>query len=451
MGFLKLNTKISSCSKRTQVLAKNAVGSFVIKCFSIVVDFAKVPVLLTFLDKDYYGVYLTIASIVAWTQQFDFGLGTGLRYKLTESLSLHQTEKSRQLVSTAYLTMTSLMVLVLLLGISIVSMLDWQKILNCYFIDGHELILCVCLVLSIFVFQLILDLVTIVLQANQKAALSSVFKPLANTITLLIIFLVRNSFHNSLMIACLALTLPIAIVLLIANIFFFHKYFAEISPRISYFCKDCIKDIYSLGLKFFISQLAVLVVFSSSSFLLSHYINPSEAAVYNTAWTYFGVLVMFNNMVLQPLVATVTDAYVNNDENWIRNIFRKIRLYSIFLTLASLFLLILSPFLIKLWIGGVLIIPFKLSILMTVYFIINIWITPYLNFLAGVGKFKLMMFVSIMKIMFFFPISIALIKVVGIEGMIISIILINTLPNGILSYIQYKKIISHKAAGIWNE
>lgn len=118
--FEKIKTYYSSKSKRSQIVAKNAAGSLGIKCLSMAVDFAKVPVLLTFLDTNYYGVFITIASIVAWTHQFDFGLGTGLRYKLTEAISLKNEERAKQLVSTAYISMSAIMSIVLLVGTLIV-------------------------------------------------------------------------------------------------------------------------------------------------------------------------------------------------------------------------------------------------------------------------------------------------------------------------------------------
>ena len=116
----KAKAYFSGRSGRSQMMVKNAAGSFVIKLGSMVIDFIKVPIYLSFLDSAHYGVYLTIASIVAWTHQFDFGLGTGLRYKLTQAISLGNEERGKQLVSTAYISMSAIMLLLLLVGIPII-------------------------------------------------------------------------------------------------------------------------------------------------------------------------------------------------------------------------------------------------------------------------------------------------------------------------------------------
>lgn len=438
-------------SDRTKIVVKNAVGSFSIKALSMAIDFAKVPVLLSFLDSSHYGVYITIASIVAWTHQFDFGLGSGLRYKLTEAISKQDEERGRQLVSTAYISMAAIMLLVLLICLPIIVCLDWVSILNCNFINASELVLCVCMVLAVFVVQFVMELITVVLQADQRAAVSNIFKPLANLLTVVAVLILRKYVHNSLILACLSMTVPIVMVLFIANVVLFARRYKAIAPSFNDFRKERIKDIYSLGMKYFTGQFSSLIVFSTASFLLSHYVNPVEAAVYSTAWTYFGVIVMFNSMVLTPLVAAITDAYVKAEYVWIKNIFKKIQLYSVVLTAGSIIMLAVSQIVFHLWVGDKIIIPWGLSIIMTIFFIVNIWNTPYINFLSGVGKMNVFVVTSFCKIILFFPVAIAMIKLWGTTGLVVAILLINSLPNFILGRYQYYLITQNKAKGIWNK
>lgn len=447
----KAKTYYSGRSGRSQMMVKNAAGSFAIKFGSMVIDFIKVPIYLSFLDSAHYGVYLTIASIVAWTHQFDFGLGTGLRYKLTQAISLGYEERGKQLVSTAYISMSAIMLMLLVLGIPLIFLLDWPCILNCDFIDATELVLCVVMVLAVFVVQFVLELISVVLQADQRAAISSLFKPLANILSLVAILALIPFYHNSLVYACLALTIPIVLVLFIANTYLFHKRYNKIAPSFKDFRKDCIKDIYSLGVKYFTSQFSALVVFSTASFLLSHYVAPTEATIYNTAWAYFGIVVAFNTMVLQPLIAAVTDAYVKKEMQWVKNIFKKISLYSAGLSVVEILLLVISPFVFKLWLGDRLTIPMELCIAMTIYFIFNVWVNPYSNFAGGVGKLNVSVLLSFFKIIIFFPVAIFMVKQWESVGLIMTILIVNTLPNLIVGAIQYTMIINNKAKGIWNK
>ena len=415
------------------------------------VDFVKVPILLSYLDSERYGIYVTIASIVYWTHNFDFGLGTGLRYKLTTAISQNDFAYGKRLVSTAYYSMSAIMGGLLFLLLPIIAFLDWNTLLNTDIVANSELILCVSVVLVVFVIQFVLELITYVLQAYQKAALSSLFKPLANLATLIVVLLLKLFSHDSLLYACLAMTIPIVIVLLISNVILYTNRCKEVSPKLSSYDKACLRDIYSLGLKFFVSQSANLIVFQSAAFLISHYVSPSEAAAYKTAFTYFGVIVMFNTMMLLPLSAAITDAYVKEDYAWLKNIIKRINKVSLFLSILSLIILAISPFVFHYWLGDKLYISWILRITMSVYFILNIWTTPYSSFISGVGKIQVAMVSAVFKMILYIPVAIFMVKTFGTPGIMMSIILVNTLPNNILYTIQHKKIVNKTATGIWNK
>lgn len=447
----RIKSFASTGSERSQTVKRNAIGSMIIKLLSMVVDFAKVPVLLSYLDSERYGLYVTIASIVYWTHNFDFGLGTGLRYKLTSAISQDNYGYGKRLVSTAYYSMSAIMGVLLLLLLPVIAFLDWNSLLNTDIVANSELILCISVVLVVFVIQFVLELITYVLQAYQKAALSSLFKPLANLATLIVVLLLKLFSHDSLLYACFAMTIPIVVVLFISNVVLYANRCKEVRPKLGSYDKACLRDIYSLGLKFFVSQSANLIVFQSAAFLISHYVNPSEAAAYNTAFTYFGVIVMFNTMMLLPLSAAITDAYVKEDYVWLKNIIKRINKVSLLLSILSLVILAISPVVFRYWLGDKLSISWILRITMSIYFILNIWTTPYSSFISGVGKMQVAMVSAIFKMILYIPIAIFMVKTFETPGIMMSIILVNTLPNNILYTIQYKKIVNKTATGIWNK
>lgn len=442
---------LNSGSKRSQIVKKNALGSLAIRVLSAGVDFAKVPILLSFLDAERFGLYVTITSIVYWTHNFDFGLGAGLRYKLSAAISKEEYQLGKKFVSTAYLSMSIIMGVVLLILIPIINILDWQSILNTTSVPEMELIYSISVVLSIFILQFVLELLTYVLQAYQRTAVASLFKPLANVFSLLLIILLKLVIGNSLFWACIAMTLPIVFILVIGSLIAYSSICNEIKPSFSYYRSYCLKDIYSLGLKFFISQSANLIVFQTSSFLITHYVGPSDAAVYNVAFTYYGVVVILNTMMLQPLIPAITDAYVKKELTWIKSTMKTIKKLSLMLTMFSIILLIISPFVISIWTNNKIHLTLGLSICMSIYFILNIWSTPYSCFISGTGKMKLAMFIAVGKILLYVPFAICMVKTFGTIGLILSIIIINNLPNNILYKIQYSKIINNRATGIWNK
>lgn len=448
--FYFLIGSFKSGEGRTQKLKRNVSWSTIIKVGQMLIELVKVPILLSYLNPEKYGVWLTIVSILLWTQQFDLGLGSGLRYKLTESIAQDDVRRGRSLVSTTYISMGVIMFAVFLIASPIFSFLNWNSILNTQTIENNELIITIISIFLVFVVQFVLGLLSVVLKADQRAAISDIFKPIGSIISLVVVLLLGVFSSNSLFFASLAMSVPFVLVLLIANVYYYFKDYKCFRPSFKFFDKHLLRDIYSLGLKYFLGQVAALIVFSSSNILLSNLISPQEVTVYNIARTYFSLMVIFYTMILIPFAAATTEAFVRKDYGWIKRSMKKLNLVATLLAVAMLFMLLISKYAIHFWVGDAVIVPISLGIALTIYYIISVFVSPYANFLGAVGKLNIQVCIAIFKIVVFIPAAIFLIKLWGAIGLVVAIIVINTLVNLIFGLVQYKKIINKTAKGIWN-
>src|SRR5882757_3638825 len=98
----KIKNQLFGGHARTNKANKNVLLSFLIKGSSIATSFALVPLTLHYLDKERYGIWLTIFSLLGWLTFFDIGMGNGLRNKLSEALANNDTRMARIYISTAY-------------------------------------------------------------------------------------------------------------------------------------------------------------------------------------------------------------------------------------------------------------------------------------------------------------------------------------------------------------
>lgn len=436
---------------RSQKLKRNVAWSTIIKVGQLLIELVKVPILLSYLDPEKYGVWLTIVSILLWIQQFDMGLGSGLKYKLTESIANGDVARGKSLVSTAYVSMGVIMIIVFVILSPIFGYFDWNSILNVHTIKNSELILTILSVFTFFVIQFVLDLISVVLKADQRAAMSDVFKPIASIISLVVVLSLSFFSTNSLLYASLAMAVPLVLVLLLANLYYFYKEYSRFRPSFKFFNKLLLKDIYSLGFKFFLGQLAALIVFASSNIMLSRLINPEEVTIYNVARTYFSLIIIFYTMILIPFSAATTEAYVRNDYDWIKKSMSKLNFVAVFLSFAMVVMFLFSKFAIGLWVGNKITIPYNLAIILALYGILSLFVSPYANFLGAVGKLNIQVYIAIFKIIVFIPAAVYLIELYGTVGLVIATILINTLVNLGFGIVQYKMIINRNAKGIWNK
>jgi Na+-driven multidrug efflux pump len=111
-----------------------------------------------------------------------------------------------------------------------------------------------------------------------------------------------------------------------------------------------------------------------------------------------------------------------------------------------------SDFVYRIWIGDNIQIPFSLSVAMGIFIIVSNWNNIFAFFVNGIGKIRLQFYFSIFAALINIPLSIFLAKSLnmGITGVITATIICIGFAS-IWAPIQYKKIISGTAQGIWNK
>lgn len=441
----------NSGHSRTVNLKKNIGASFVIKAVAIILSLVKVPILLSYLNPEKYGVWLTIASILEWMAIFDLGLGHGLRNRFAEAVALKDTQRARGLVSTAYLSMSVIMLGVLMLAIPIVLVLDWNSVLNTNLISSSELKQSIVMVAIAFLARFVLQLVSVMLKALQKSALSDLFLPISGIISLALIFLMKSLVQDSLFWACAAIAIPPVVVLLCANLYFFGRHYNRYRPSIAMYHKKYLGDIYSLGWKFFVGQVTALVMFSSANIILSKAVNPEEVTIYNVAQKYFALPISYFMIIVSPYWSAVTDAYYRDEFDWIKANMKKIMQVVLLFGLGLILMLLLSRYAFKFWINDRVHIPLKLSLMLTIYNFGIVFLAPYGMFINGFGKLKLGIWLAVTKTLVYFPVAWYMSKFMGATGLVISLLLVNTLPNILVNVRQFNLIVSKKATGIWNQ
>jgi O-antigen/teichoic acid export membrane protein len=108
-----------------------------------------------------------------------------------------------------------------------------------------------------------------------------------------------------------------------------------------------------------------------------------------------------------------------------------------------------AQFVYPVWIGHQVTIPFMLTFLMGAYTIIWLWSVCFSTFLFGIGKLRLQLVNIAIVALLFIPMAVVLTKLWGIYGIVIALALSN-LSGAILNPIQFRKILSGRATGIWN-
>lgn len=192
------------------------------------------------------------------------------------------------------------------------------------------------------------------------------------------------------------------------------------------FQKEKIKPILSLGSKFFILQITILILMYSDRMLTIHLLTLKDVTFYDLLYKYFSALLIIHGIINTPLWSMYTEAYEKKDYIWIKNIFKKLNLLLILYIFISFVMIYFGPTFISLWIGNDKInIDISNYIFMALLTVTMIWHQIYAFFLNGIERLKVQIITTVIAAIINIPLSIYLVKFhnMGLNGILLSTIL----------------------------
>lgn len=441
-------SKINSGHDRSVKAKKNIFGTLIFKGCSIAISLVLVPLTIHYINPTQYGIWLTLSSIVGWLAFFDIGFGSGLRNRFAEAIAKGEHELARIYLSTTYAILSIIVVALLIIFFCVNPFLNWSKILNSPSGMAAELSTLALLIFVFFCLQFVLQLITTIITANQQPAKASFFNFLGSLLSLAVIFVLTKTTSGNLIYLGLSLGAVPVVVLIASSIWFYSHEYKRYAPAYKYVKFSYARNLMSLGLKFFIIQIAAIIFYETSNLIIIQLFGPAEVTSYNIAYKYFSIIPMAMGIVMTPFWSAFTEAWVKKDTAWIESTMKKLRMLWFLITIAALLMLLFSDFVYVLWVGKKIIVPISVSATIAFYVVINAWNGIYSQFLNGVGKIKIQLYFALAGSLVNIPLAIFLGKTLGIYGVVLSTAIISVMA-AIISPIQYNKIINNRATGVW--
>jgi O-antigen/teichoic acid export membrane protein len=250
---------------------KNIIASFVLKGLSIFINILLVRLTINYLNPTKYGIWITLSSVIGWFGFFDIGLGNGLRNRFAEALANNNNILAKTYVSTTYAVLSLIIIVVLSLFYIINPFLNWTLILN----TGNnpnlqrELSLLALIVFSFFCISFIFKLIATILTADQQPAKASLFDLCANVLSLFFVIILTNISNGSLLYLGIIFSSMPVVVFIISSLWFYSGKYKFCRPEIKFVDFSKAKDLFSLGAKFFIIQIAGLLLYQTNNIIIS--------------------------------------------------------------------------------------------------------------------------------------------------------------------------------------
>lgn len=448
---LKFNSFFTEGHSRTILAKKNIVTSFLIKGCSIMIGLLLVPMTIDYVNPTQYGIWLTISSLVGWMSLFDVGMGNGLRNKLTEALAINEYHVAKKYVSTTYASLIIISFSLFLFFYFLNPYIDWQTFLNIPKSVKENISFAVLIIFGAFCLQFVVQLINTVLTAVHEPAKAGLITLIGQLCVLITTYVLTKTIQGNLIVLVVAITINPIIILFLANLFFYNTKLRNIAPAFSYIDFTYAKNIFKVGGYFFIIQIGSIILLQTDNIIISKFIGPEFVTQFNVALKLFSIVIMLFSIIMVPYWSAFTDANAKKDYNWMRNSVRKIRQIWILISIIIVpIILVFSKFIFKFWIGDSVKIPFSLSFLLSLYVIFYICLNLNSYFLNGVGKIRLQLYLYVIVCIINVPLCIFLASRIGVNGVVISNLLMFIGMNIIL-WIQTDKILAHEDKGLWSK
>lgn len=467
---------ISTHDSRTRLLAKNVVGTVMVKGWASVVVFLLVPLTLRCLGEYANGLWMTISAVLVWFEQMDIGLGNGLRNSIATCMARGETEKAREAVSSTIAMLIAIVVPLAAMLLTAIWSTDVYALLNIEPTRIAGLRETLSAVVIVFSSTFVLKIVGNVFTGLQLPAINSLIVAGGQTLTLIgtaIVYFALSlpdaatqqvvesvdiaantaaaTTGRNLMAVAIVNTVAPLVVYIIAFAVAFGRKFPELRPRRRNVSLRVAKALMTQGIQFFVLQIAGIVLFTSSSLLIQHLFSPEAVTPYQITYRYFTIVMMLFGILSSPFWSATTDAFERGEMDWIIKSGRKLNLCLVGLCGLTGLMVVVSPWFYRLWIGEGVAIPTSLTGAMAVYTVIFITSVRYSTMLNGCGKLRLQLIATVTAAVVFIPLSI---MVVGrwhtTSALVLTMAAVNV-PGLIINMLQYDKITHNTATGIWNK
>lgn len=426
-------------------LIKSIGLNVIMKPMAMIISLIYTPLLLNYLGDEMYGVWVTILSIVNWVNSFDVGIGNGLRNELVKDLNEKDKDAAKKSISTAYLSLTVITGAIFLV-ISIVSMFaDWNSILNTQLEIRSTLFLSFLFICINFVIALYKN----IYYAIQKSEIVATVGLIVQLLNLVGVFFARYFISDVYRLVSMAYIF--GLTSLITNVAYsvalWIKYPYTI-PRLNGFSKARLNAICSLGIQFFIIQIAGIVLFTTDSVLISHLFTPAKVTAYNTVNKVFSAIFTIFMAVMVPMWSRFSLEKEKGNYSWMKNTIKKLLILWACFSIGTLILVPIYPWISSVWLGRKLQYDKGIVIIMALYMITYMYSGIFSTIINGLGEIKIQMYLSIFSAFINIPLSVFLARNMGMLTTGIALgTLISILIGNVVFTIQVLSVINKGMKG----
>lgn len=311
-----------------------------------------VPLTITYLGSERYGIWMTISSIISLLGFADLGLGNGLMNAISTANGRDDHALARRCVSSAFFLLAGVAGLLAVAFAFTYPLIPWHRVFNVSAEVGRDeagpamAVFFIC-----FLLGLPLGIVNRIQTGYQKGFANAAWQAVGNVLTL-VCLLVAIWLRASLPMLVLAMAGAPYLAILLNAFVLFRRQMPWLMPTWAALDWQAALQIGRIGLMFLILQLCAALQSSVDNLIVAQLFGPdavTQLAVPARLFTLAGALIMIG---LAPLWPAYGEAIARGDTRWVKRTVERSIIWAAFVSAAFAFpLIMLGKPIVKAWAG----------------------------------------------------------------------------------------------------
>lgn len=403
-------------SVRAQSIFKTTSVNAVAKVVTAIVQLAMVPIALGYLGQELYGVWMSIAALVAFLQFTDLGVANALIGLVGQAPANGKYAVAKQLLVRGFFLVGGLAATVGLVCWVGLSELPWLAWLNIASSVRSEAFLAAQVALVMFCLGLVLSLVQQVRLGLLEGHISAGYQIVGQLLNLVLLY-VGTKLDVSMPILIILSMAGVQLMQLVNLLALLKKLKALAQTSIEVVTHWSLKAILGQSAPFLIIQIMGLIAVQADVLIVSHYLGSDSVTTYAVTQKLFGMPELMIWVFLISLWPAYANAKAEGDWAWVQQTFKRSLRHLLLLNVSvALVLLFAGNALIEMWTRGAVSPNGALLSGMAAMVVVTTWSANLMALMNGLGMAKFQASVVVVFGLVNLVLSIYLTTLFGISG-----------------------------------
>jgi len=403
--------------ERHRRVALTGIAAAAAKIIAVSTSLVTIPMTLHYLGSERFGLWMTVSSVVAILNFADFGIGNGVLNAISEANGKDDVEAIREYIASGALLLSTIAACLLAIFLLVYRFIPFSEFFNVRSeLAVREAGPAMAVFCGCFLLNIPLGIVQRIQLGLQEGFISNLWQ-LFGSLTGLLGIIVVIHFQAGLPWLVLALAGAPVFAMLVNGIIFFTATRPNLRPKAQNVSQAAMNRIAHIGMLFFVLQLAVAMAYSSDNVIAAQVLGPDAVTRYSITAKMFSMISVLLAMFLGPLWPAYGEAISRGDLLWVRKtLFRSLFGAMVIAGIGALTLVLLGPWLLKVWVHRILDPPFFLLLGLGLWAIVEAGGSALAMFLNGANIVGLQVTLASIFAVACLTLKIALVRRLGIVG-----------------------------------